>query len=43
MNSPTHRQIMLDCRFSQLGVGIAAGQFGDNTERTTVYAADFAA
>jgi uncharacterized protein YkwD len=43
MNSPTHRRIMLDCRFSQLGVGIAAGQFGDNTERTTVYAADFAA
>jgi len=43
MNSPSHRRIMLDCRFSQLGVGIAAGQFGDNTERTTVYAADFAA
>ena len=43
MNSPMHRRIMLDCRFSQLGVGIAAGHFGDNTARTTVYAADFAA
>ena len=43
MNSPMHRGIMLDCRFSQLGVGIAAGHFGDNTARTTVYAADFAA
>src|SRR6478672_5946274 len=37
MNSPMHRQIMLDCRFSQLGVGIAAGHFGDNAARTTVY------
>jgi uncharacterized protein YkwD len=43
MNSPMHRRIMLDCRFSHLGVGIAAGQFGDNAARTTVYAADFAA
>jgi uncharacterized protein YkwD len=43
MNSPMHRRIMLDCRFSRLGVGIAAGHFGDNTARTTVYAADFAA
>jgi uncharacterized protein YkwD len=43
MNSPMHRRIMLDCRYSRLGVGIAAGQFGDNTARTTVYAADFAA
>jgi uncharacterized protein YkwD len=43
MNSPTHRRIMLDCRFSRLGVGIASGRFGDNAARTTVYAADFAA
>jgi uncharacterized protein YkwD len=43
MNSPMHRRIMLDCRFSHLGVGVAAGQYGDNTARTTVYAADFAA
>jgi uncharacterized protein YkwD len=43
MHSPMHRRIMLDCRFSHLGVGIAAGHFGDNAARTTVYAADFAA
>jgi uncharacterized protein YkwD len=43
MESPMHRRIMLDCRFSHLGVGIAAGHFGDNAARTTVYAADFAA
>jgi uncharacterized protein YkwD len=43
MNSPMHRKIMLDCRFSRLGVGIAAGQFAGNSARTTVYAADFAA
>jgi uncharacterized protein YkwD len=43
MNSPMHRQIMLDCRFSQLGVGIATGRFGDGGTRGTVYAADFAA
>ena len=43
MDSPMHRQIMLDCRFSHLGVGIAAGRFGQRGTRTTVYAADFAA
>jgi uncharacterized protein YkwD len=43
MQSPMHRRIMLDCRFSRLGVGIAAGRFGDSAGRTTVYAADFAA
>ena len=43
MHSPMHRQIMLDCRFSQLGVGIAAGHFGQRGTRATVYAADFAA
>jgi len=42
MSSPMHRRIMLDCRFSHLGVGIAAGRFGDSP-RATVYAADFAA
>lgn len=43
MHSAMHRQIMLDCRFSQLGVGIAAGRFGHHGTRGTVYAADFAA
>jgi uncharacterized protein YkwD len=42
MLSPGHRRIMLDCRFSKLGVGIAAGQFGQQSD-VTVYAADFAA
>jgi len=42
MDSPPHRRIMLDCRFSQLGVGIAAGRFGD-LPSATVYVADFAA
>jgi uncharacterized protein YkwD len=43
MRSPMHRRIMLDCRYSQLGVGIAAGRFGHLRARATVYAADFAA
>jgi uncharacterized protein YkwD len=38
--SPPHRTVMLDCRFSRLGVGIAAGQFGAHGS-ATVYAADF--
>jgi uncharacterized protein YkwD len=42
MHSPMHRRIMLDCRFSRLGVGVAAGRFGDHTTHATVYAADFA-
>jgi uncharacterized protein YkwD len=42
MLSPGHRRVILDCRFSKLGVGIAAGRFGHRT-RATVYAADFAA
>lgn len=42
MLSPEHRRVMLDCRFSKLGVGIAAGRFGQRA-RATVYAADFAA
>jgi uncharacterized protein YkwD len=42
LNSPVHRGVLLDCRFSQLGVGIAAGRFGDHGE-ATVYAADLAA
>jgi uncharacterized protein YkwD len=41
MDSPPHRRIMLDCRFSQLGVGIATGRFGDLAS-ATVYTADFA-
>lgn len=41
MNSPAHRAIMLDCRFSELGVGIAGGRFGGLDG--SVYAADFAA
>jgi uncharacterized protein YkwD len=42
MNSPEHRAIMLDCRFSQVGVGIATGSFGERGDGS-VYAADFAA
>ncbi|HET6172153.1 MAG TPA: CAP domain-containing protein [Gaiellales bacterium] len=42
MHSPMHRRIMLDCRFSQLGVGIAAGRFGGRAH-AKVYTADFAA
>jgi uncharacterized protein YkwD len=42
MDSPPHRRIMLDCRFSQLGVGIATGRFGEMPS-ATVYVADFAA
>jgi uncharacterized protein YkwD len=41
LNSPPHRAILLDCRFTQLGVGIASGRFGDQPN-ATVYAADFA-
>jgi uncharacterized protein YkwD len=42
MDSPGHRSVLLDCRFEHLGVGIAAGQFGEYGE-ATVYAADLAA
>jgi uncharacterized protein YkwD len=42
MDSPPHRRIMLDCRFTQLGVGIATGRFCDMAS-ATVYVADFAA
>jgi uncharacterized protein YkwD len=42
MNSPEHRAIMLDCRFSQVGIGIATGSFGEHGD-SSVYAADFAA
>ena len=42
MDSPPHRRIMLDCRFSQLGVGIATGRFGEMAS-ASVYVADFAA
>ena len=42
LNSPPHRSVLLDCRFSQLGVGIASGRFGERGQ-ATVYAADFAA
>jgi uncharacterized protein YkwD len=42
MSSPAHRRIMLDCRFSYLGVGIATGRFGESPS-ASVYAADFAA
>jgi uncharacterized protein YkwD len=41
MNSPAHRAIMLDCRFSEVGVGIASGRF--RGLEGSVYAADFAA
>jgi uncharacterized protein YkwD len=42
MDSPMHRSVLLDCRFSHLGVGVAAGQFGQHGD-ATVYAADLAA
>jgi uncharacterized protein YkwD len=42
MNSPEHRAIMLDCRFNQVGIGVATGSFGDHGD-SSVYAADFAA
>ncbi|HEY3612386.1 MAG TPA: CAP domain-containing protein [Gaiellales bacterium] len=42
MNSPEHRAIMLDCRFSQIGVGVATGRYGERRDGS-VYTADFAA
>jgi uncharacterized protein YkwD len=42
MHSPPHRSILLDCRFSDLGVGVATGSFGSRGYGT-VYAADLAA
>ncbi len=42
MHSPSHRRVLLDCRFSHLGVGIAVGSFGHHG-RATVYTADLAA
>jgi uncharacterized protein YkwD len=42
MQSPTHRRVLLDCRFSRLGIGIARGSFGPHGD-ATVYTADLAA
>lgn len=42
LTSSEHRAIMLDCRFSRIGVGIASGTFAEHRD-STVYAADFAA
>jgi uncharacterized protein YkwD len=42
MSSPPHRSILLDCRFSELGVGIATGSFGSSGPGT-VFTADLAA
>jgi uncharacterized protein YkwD len=42
MNSPPHRTVLLDCGFTDIGVGIATGTFGSRGYGT-VYAADFAA
>lgn len=42
MNSPPHRSVLLDCDFTDIGVGIATGSFGSRGYGT-VYAADFAA
>ena len=42
MHSPAHRAVLLDCRFSRVGIGIAGGRFGHHG-RATVYAADLAA
>jgi uncharacterized protein YkwD len=42
LRSPAHRGVLLDCRFSRIGIGIAAGQFG-HYKHATVFAADLAA
>jgi uncharacterized protein YkwD len=42
LRSPVHREILLNCRFSRLGIGVAHGRFGQH-EHATVYAADLAA
>ena len=42
MDSPPHRSVLLDCRFTDIGIGIASGAFGSRGYGT-VYAADFAA
>jgi uncharacterized protein YkwD len=42
LHSPLHRAVLLDCRFSRLGVGIAKGRFGGHAD-AAVYAADLAA
>jgi uncharacterized protein YkwD len=42
LDSPPHRRILLDCRFDELGVGIAGGRFGERGDGT-VYVADLAA
>jgi uncharacterized protein YkwD len=42
MRSPEHRAIMLDCRFTLIGVGIATGRFGESGTGS-VYTADFGA
>jgi uncharacterized protein YkwD len=42
MRSPEHRAIVLDCRFTLIGIGIATGRFGESGTGS-VYSADFAA
>jgi uncharacterized protein YkwD len=42
LSSPAHRSILLECSFSQLGVGIATGRFAGRAD-ATVYTADLAA
>jgi uncharacterized protein YkwD len=42
LHSPAHRSVLLDCRFSRLGVGVASGSFRGHMH-ATVYAADLAA
>jgi uncharacterized protein YkwD len=42
MHSPEHREIMLDCHFERVGIGVATGAFGDLGDGA-VYTADFAA
>ena len=42
LHSARHRAVLLDCRFSRLGVGIATGRFGGHAH-AAVYAADLAA
>ena len=42
LESPGHRGVLLDCRYTDIGVGVATGTFG-GYENATVYTADLAA
>jgi uncharacterized protein YkwD len=42
LHSAAHREIMLDCHFQRVGIGVATGTFGELGDGA-VYTADFAA